>query len=89
MTVSRNRAAPDAARRNGHTRTPKAAKRGRQANARQNGRPRPDAVPLTTPVQVVDRVNGDEPRGRHARPAGTDPAKGFHWPDDVRTRLTD
>ena len=89
VTVSRNRAAPEAARRNGHTRTPKAAKRGRQADARQNGRPRPDAVPLTTPVQVVDRISGDEPPGRHARHAGTDPAKGFHWPDDVRTRLTD
>lgn len=89
VTVSRKPATPDAARRNGHTRVPKGVKRGRPADARQNGAPRRGAVPLTTPVQVVDRVNGDESPGRHARPAGTDLGKGFHWPDDVRTRLTD
>ena len=89
MTLSRRRVPPEISKHNGHARVSNGVRTEWPADARPNGRPRPDAVPLTTPVQVVDRVNGDEPLGRHARRARTDPAKGFHWPDDVRTRLTD
>jgi hypothetical protein len=74
VTLSRRRVPPEMSMLNGHARVPNGA--------------RPER-PLTTPVQVVDRANGDQPSGRHARPAGTEPGKGFHWPDDVRTRLTD
>jgi hypothetical protein len=89
VTLSRRRVPPEISRINGHARVPNGAWPERPADALPNGRPRPAAVPLTTPVQVVDRANGDQPSGRHARPAGHDPVKGFHWPDDVRTRLTD
>jgi hypothetical protein len=64
--------------------------RWRLADAPPNGHPRRVVRPVPVPVPVPERGSDEPSSGRHARGrATTDVDRSFHWPEDVRARITD